>query len=77
MIIGGDLNTAHREIDIARAKENYNKSAGYTQREIDGFSRLLDAGFADTFRHLYPDEVKYTYNQVVTGTTTLPPLSRL
>lgn len=61
VIVCGDLNVAHREIDIARAKENYNKSAGYTQREIDGFQKMLDAGFVDTFRALYPEEVKYTY----------------
>jgi exodeoxyribonuclease-3 len=52
---------AHQEIDIARAKENYNKSAGYTQIEIDGFQNLLDVGFVDTFRHFNPEEIKYTY----------------
>jgi exodeoxyribonuclease III len=61
VVICGDLNVAHKEIDIARPKQNYNKSAGYTQQEIDGFSALLDAGFVDTFRHKYPDTVKYTY----------------
>ncbi len=61
VIIAGDLNVAHKEIDIARAKENYNKSAGYTQREIDGFDKLLNSGFVDTYRHLYPTEVKYSY----------------
>ncbi len=57
----GDFNVAHQPIDIARPKENYNKSAGYTQQEIDGFQRLLDAGFVDTFRYFHPDTVKYTY----------------
>src|SRR5688500_2783490 len=61
VIICGDLNVAHQPIDIARAKENYNKSAGYTQREIDGFVRLLESGFVDTFRRFYPEEVKFTY----------------
>jgi len=61
VIVCGDLNVAHREIDIARPKENYNKSAGYTQREIEGFQKMLDAGFVDTFRVLHPEEVKYTY----------------
>lgn len=61
VIVCGDLNVAHNEIDIARAKQNFNKAAGYTQQEIDGFRQLLDAGFIDTFRHLHPDEVKYTY----------------
>jgi exodeoxyribonuclease-3 len=62
----GDFNVAHQAIDIARPKENYNKSAGYTQREIDGFSRLLDRGFIDSFRHLHPDEIKYSYWNYVT-----------
>jgi exodeoxyribonuclease-3 len=61
VIICGDLNVAHQPIDIARAKENYNKAAGYTQREIDGFVKLLEAGFVDTFRRFYPEQVKYTY----------------
>lgn len=61
VILCGDLNVAHQEIDIARAKQNYNKSAGYTQQEIDGFKRLLDSGFIDTFRHFHPEEVKYSY----------------
>jgi exodeoxyribonuclease-3 len=61
VIICGDFNVAHQPIDIARPKENYNKAAGYTQREIDGFTKLLEAGFVDTFRRLYPDTVKYTY----------------
>lgn len=61
VILCGDLNVAHQEIDIARAKENYNKSAGYTQREIDGFETYLDNGFVDSFRNMHPDEVKYSY----------------
>lgn len=61
VILCGDLNVAHQEIDIARAKENYNKSAGYTQAEIDGFENYLSEGWKDTFRELHPDEVKYTY----------------
>ncbi len=66
VIVCGDLNVAHHEVDIARPKENYNKSAGYTQREIDGFQRLLDSGFTDTFRALHPKEVKYSYWNYVT-----------
>jgi exodeoxyribonuclease-3 len=66
VIICGDLNVAHQPIDIARPKENYNKSAGYTQIEIDGFTRLLESGFVDTFRRFYPEEVKYTYWNYVT-----------
>jgi exodeoxyribonuclease-3 len=58
---------AHQAIDLARPKENYNKSAGYTQREIDGFSRLLESGLVDTFRHLYPNEARYSYWSFVTS----------
>ena len=61
IIACGDFNVAHREIDIARPKPNYNKSAGYTQVEIDGFSRFLDAGLVDTFRHFHPDTVAYSW----------------
>jgi exodeoxyribonuclease-3 len=67
VIVCGDLNVAHKEIDIARAKENYNRSAGYTQREIDGFQRVLETGFIDTYRTLNPTEVKYTYWNFVTN----------
>ena len=61
LIACGDFNVAHREIDIARPKPNYNKSAGYTQVEIDGFSRFIDAGLVDTFRHFHPDTVAYSW----------------
>ena len=42
-------------------KPNYNKSSGYTQVEIDGFGRFLDAGLVDTFRHFHPDTVAYSW----------------
>ena len=61
VIACGDFNVAHQPIDIARPKANYNKTAGYTQKEIDGFSRFMDNGFIDTFRHYHPDEVAYTW----------------
>lgn len=61
VITCGDFNVAHQPIDIARAKENYNISAGYTQKEIDGFAALLNTGLIDTFRSLHPEEIKYTY----------------
>ena len=67
VIVCGDFNVAHQAIDLARPKENYNKSAGYTQREIDGFSRLLEIGLVDTFRYFHPTEVKYTYWDYVTS----------
>jgi len=61
VIICGDLNVAHTDIDIARAKENYNKASGFTQVEIDGLEALLEEGFVDTFRLKYPKEVKYSW----------------
>ncbi len=61
LIACGDFNVAHQEIDIARPKPNYNKSAGYTQVEIDGFSGFLDAGLVDTFRYFHPDTVAYSW----------------
>ena len=54
VILTGDLNVAHTEIDLARPKQNYNKTSGYTQVEIDGLQRFLDNGFVDSFRHFYP-----------------------
>jgi exodeoxyribonuclease-3 len=61
VLMCGDFNVAHHPIDIARPNPNYNKSAGYTQREIDGMDRIHAAGFLDTFRHLHPDTVKYSW----------------
>ncbi|MEM0939944.1 MAG: exodeoxyribonuclease III [Bacteroidota bacterium] len=61
VIICGDLNVAHTEIDIARAKENYNKASGFTQTEIDGLEALLNEGYIDTFRSKYPEEIKYSW----------------
>lgn len=61
VIVCGDFNVAHQEIDIARPKANYNKTSGYTQREIDGMTNFIEAGFVDTFRHLHPDEVAYSW----------------
>ena len=57
----GDLNVAHKEIDLARPKANYNKSAGFTQVEIDGLDRYTQGGFLDTWREKHPDEVKYSW----------------
>ncbi len=56
----GDLNVAHEEIDIKNPKTNH-RSAGFTDEERSKMTELLGAGFADTFRRLYPDEVKYTW----------------
>lgn len=62
VIACGDFNVAHESIDIARSKDNYNKTAGYTQKEIDGMDNLINGGFIDTFRHFYPDKKEaYTW----------------
>jgi len=55
VIVCGDFNVAHTEIDLARPKPNYNKSAGFTQAEMDGMDNFVGAGFLDTFRILYPE----------------------
>ncbi len=57
VIVCGDLNVAHKDIDLARPKPNYNKSAGYMQEEIDGMDNYHAAGFVDSFRSLN----KYTW----------------
>jgi len=54
VIFCGDLNVAHREIDLKNPKTN-RKNAGFTDEEREKFSRLLENGFVDTFRHFYPD----------------------
>ena len=61
VIVCGDLNVAHRDIDLARPKQNYNKSAGYTQAEINGLDNIVESGYIDTFRFLYPEKVKYSW----------------
>lgn len=61
VVLCGDLNVAHAPIDIARPQANYNKTAGYTQVEIDGLTNLLRCGFTDSFRALHPDEVRYSW----------------
>ena len=61
IIVCGDLNVAHRPIDLKNDKANYNKTAGYTQIEIDGMNTLLNSGFIDSFRYFHPNEVAYTF----------------
>lgn len=61
VVVCGDLNVAHNDIDLARPKPNYNKSAGYMQEEIDGIENLIKAGFIDSFRHMHPEAVKYSW----------------
>ena len=54
VVFCGDLNVAHKEIDLKNPKTN-RKNAGFTDEEREKFSVLLEAGFVDTFRHFYPD----------------------
>lgn len=54
LILCGDLNVAHREIDLKNPKTN-RKNAGFTDEEREKMTMLLDSGFTDTFRHFYPD----------------------
>ena len=51
----GDLNVAHKEIDLKNPKTN-RKNAGFTDEERNKMTELLDAGFIDTYRYLYPDK---------------------
>lgn len=61
VIVCGDLNVAHQEIDLKNPKANRG-SAGFSDQEREQFSKLLDAGFTDAFRHLYPEaEGIYTW----------------
>jgi exodeoxyribonuclease-3 len=61
VVVCGDFNVAHKAIDLARPKENFNKAAGYMQEEIDGMDQYAANGFIDTFRSLNGDEVKYSW----------------
>lgn len=61
VVICGDLNVAHQEIDLKNPKTN-KRNAGFTDEERGKFTELLAAGFTDTFRHFYPtDEGKYSW----------------
>ena len=54
VVVTGDMNVAHKEIDLKNPKANH-KNAGFTDEERGKFTELLDSGFIDTFRHFYPD----------------------
>ena len=54
VIVCGDMNVAHQEIDLKNPKTNVN-NAGFTPQERGAMTKLLDSGFVDTFRYLYPD----------------------
>lgn len=55
VVVCGDFNVAHKPIDLARPKPNYNKTAGYMQEEIDGMDNYTSSGLVDTFRHINPE----------------------
>uniref|UniRef100_A0A915PCC7 DNA-(apurinic or apyrimidinic site) endonuclease n=1 Tax=Meloidogyne floridensis TaxID=298350 RepID=A0A915PCC7_9BILA len=62
VIIAGDMNVAHQEIDLRNPDSNRNKTAGFTDQEREAFTRLLDAGFVDVWRSRNPDVAEiYTY----------------
>ncbi len=60
VILTGDLNVAHREIDLKNPKAN-ERNAGFTLEERNQFQNLLDGGFIDTFRALYPEKIAYSW----------------
>ncbi len=60
VIYCGDLNVAHEEIDLKNPKSNRG-NAGFSDEERAKFGELLNAGFADTYRRLYPDRVEYSW----------------
>lgn len=61
VIICGDMNVAHQPIDLKNDKANFNKSAGYTEQEIEGMDNYIKNGFTDSYRYFYPNEEKYTW----------------
>jgi exodeoxyribonuclease-3 len=60
VILTGDFNTAHHEIDLRNPKQNINNS-GFMPIEREWIDHYLEHGFVDAFRHLYPDRVQYTW----------------
>ena len=60
VIICGDLNVAHEEIDLKNPKSN-RRNAGFTDEEREKFTSLLNCGFIDTFRSLYPEQITYSW----------------
>jgi exodeoxyribonuclease III len=66
VVVTGDFNTAYAEIDIARPKAN-EKTSGFMPEERAALGEYFASGFVDSFRHLHPDSVKYTWWDVVSG----------
>ena len=60
VVFCGDLNVAHEEIDLKNPKTNH-RSAGFTDEERGKFTAIVNAGFIDTYRYLYPDKVEYSW----------------
>jgi exodeoxyribonuclease-3 len=60
LVVCGDYNTAHNPIDLKNPKEN-ERTSGFLPIERDWLDRIVAAGYVDTFRHLYPDTVKYSW----------------
>lgn len=60
VIVTGDFNVAHQEIDLARPKANIGK-AGFTQEERNWLDKFLSSGFKDSFRELHPQTIKYSW----------------
>ena len=61
VILCGDLNVAHKDVDLKNPSSNHN-SAGFTNEEREKFTKLLESGFTDSFRYLYPDKIgAYTW----------------
>ena len=60
VIVCGDMNVAHEEIDLKNPKSN-RRNAGFTDEEREKFTALLSKGFLDTFRTLYPEQVTYSW----------------
>ena len=60
VVMCGDLNVAHNEIDLKNPDTNHH-NAGFSDEERDAFTKLLSCGFTDAYRHLYPERVEYTW----------------
>ncbi len=60
VVYTGDLNVAHQEIDLKNPSSN-RKNAGFTDEEREKFTSLLEAGFVDSYRQIYPDKIGYTW----------------
>ena len=60
VIVCGDMNVAHQEIDLKNPKTNH-KNAGFTDEEREKMTQLLSNGFIDTFRSLYPEQITYSW----------------